>query len=676
MPRQAASQGPARCEPSTGLQQHKMRSPFPAARVLGVVLLLVALLGVALPATAAGADDELIVRYHADAPPARARAALGTAAAVRGGVVARVHVPAGAGDETLRALRAEPGVAWVVPNHRMLRLALPDPAAEPMRARQWHLDQVRADGAWQFTRGNPGMRVAVVDSGVDDAHPDRPTNLVVGPSFAGAPPGDRDGHGTHVTGIIAAPANGVGTVGVAPDVTVMVAKVDDDQGAIRLFDVYRAILWAVDNGANVVNLSLGLAEDSAALREAVEYAQARNVLVVAAAGNSAEAGNSVIFPAAYPGVLAVGASTAIGDRAPYSQFGPHLSLLAPGGTPDQPIVGPLPGGQYGGIAGTSVAAPQAAGAAALVWSLERGLTAAEVRDRLLAAARDVGPAGHDDLTGRGVLDAAAAVRGAAALTPYRAGWRGGTCPTVVAAGGRTSMTFDLANTGEQTWRRDGAQPVRIGTDRPLNRDSAFFTPGAWLSPNRASALPVDAVEPGATARFVVPLQAPSGAGVYREYFHPLAEGAAPMPDLGLYCDVTVVPSTAWLASDGEATVTPATLAPGQSARVTVRIRNAGTETWRRDDPNPGRLGTALPRDRASALFVARTWLSPNRVGPPTAAEVRPGDLATFEFEIVAPTAPGRHEERFAAVIEGVTWLNHEVVVGLDVLPGPPAPSRR
>ncbi len=644
-----------------------MRCQLPGARALGAVLLLAALLGSALPASAADADAELIVRYRGPGPAAKGRAALGLAP-VPGGVVARVRVPAGADDETARALGAEPSVSWVAPNRRMLRLALPDPAAEPMRAAQWHLDQMRTDGAWLFTRGDPGVRVAVVDSGIDDTHPDRPAHLVIGPSFAGAPPGDRDGHGTLVAGTIAAPVNGIGTVGVAPDVTVMVAKVDDDQGAIRVFDVYRAILWAVDNGANVVNLSLGLPEDSPALREAVEYAQSHNVLVVAAAGNSAESGNPVIFPAGYPGVLAVGASTASGGRATYSQFGPQLSLLAPGGTPDQPVVGPLPGGQYGGIAGTSVAAPQAAGAAALVWSLERGLTAADVRDRLLAAARDVAPTGPDDLSGRGLLDAAAAVRGAAALTPYRAGWRGGSCPTVVAAGGSTSMTFDLANTGGETWRRDGARPVRIGTGRPLNRTSAFFTPGAWLSPNRAAALPSDTVEPGATAHFVVPLQAPSAAGVYREYFHPLAEGAAPMPDLGLYCDVTVVPSTPWLAADGDATVVPHTLAPGQSARVSVRIRNVGTATWRHDDPNPVRLGTALPRDHASALFVGRSWLSPNRVGPPAAAEVRPGDFATFEFDAVAPSAPGHHEERFAAVIEGVTWLNHEVVVGLDVRP--------
>ena len=629
----------------------------------------------ALSATAAGAagpDDEIVVRYRGGAPRAAlsadGRRTLETASTTDGAVV-RLAVPAGSGERQLAALRAQPGVAWAAPNRRMQRLWTIDPSAEPERAGQWHLDQVRADLAWAFTRGDPAVKVAVVDSGIDADHPDRPANLIVGPSFAGAPLGDRDGHGTLVAGTIASPINRLGTVGVAPEATVMSLKVDDAEGAIRVFDVYQAIVWAADNGANIVNVSLGLPEDSPPLREAVEYARARNVLVVAAAGNSGGDGNPVIYPAGYAGVLAVGATTADGQRAPYSQAGPQISLVAPGGSGGEGypggVLGPMPGGGSGRIAGTSVAAPIVSAAAALVWSADRSLTAEQVRRRLEDSAADVGVPGRDPETGAGLVDVGRAVREAAAATPYRALLRGQECPTIVAAGGRSSMVIDITNAGGRTWTRSGAGAVHVATARPDGRLSPFYLGALWPSETRAAGLAVESVVPGGTARFVVPLQAPGQTGVYREYFRVAGEGVGTLLDPGIYCDVQVVPSTPWLAADAEV-LAPRRMAPGTRARVTATVRNVGTAAWSGRGATPIRLGTAGPHDRPSALHDPLTWLSANRVTAAIEGAVAPGERATFELDVVAPAREGTYREVFAPVIDGVSWLNHEVVVTIEV----------
>ena len=628
-------------------------------------------LGGSAPAAAEPAE-ELIVRYRAGSAAqgtTSERQALGVASAGAAGVV-RVAVPVGGEAAALAALSARPDVAWAAPNRRMRRMGVIDPLAEPLHAEQWHLEAIRAHSAWRFARGEPGVTVAVVDSGIDAAHPDRPTHLILGPSFAEAPLGDTDGHGTLIAGVIASPINGVGTLGVAPEVTVMALKVDDAEGAIRVFDVYRAIIWAVDNGAEIVNVSLGLSEDLPPLREAVEYARARNVLVIAAAGNSGAEGNPVIYPAAYPGVLAVGATTAEGRVAAYSETGAFVSLVAPGGDPESVaggVLGTLPGGRYGRIAGTSVAAPLASGVAALVWSIDPALGAEGVRNRLLATARDAEAPGRDDQAGAGIVDAGRAARETAARFPHRALYQGQECPTVVAAGGRTSVSFWVSNAGGQSWSRGGVDPVSLIAARPDGRASPFHVPLLWVSPGRPVRLPVESVPVGGLVELTFPMQAPERNGTYREHFRLQSEGGVPFQDMVLFCDVRLVPETPWLAADGRASGPPR-LAPGARGRVTVAVRNVGTATWRAGSPNRITLGTAAPIDRASAVYDPSTWLGPNRAAVMRELSVAPGELATFAFDVVAPASPGVHVERFAPVVEGVAWLSEEVQVIVEVAP--------
>jgi hypothetical protein len=155
--------------------------------------------------------------------------------------------------------------------------------------------------------------------------------------------------------------------------------------------------------------------------------------------------------------------------------------------------------------------------------------------------------------------------------------------------------------------------------------------------------------------------------VYREQFRLVAEGAGWLNDLGLFCDVVVVPSAQWLAADATLVTNPR-LTPGSTGRIVVQLRNVGTSTWRRDGPNAFRLGTDEPRDRGSPLYDPRSWLSPNRIAM-VESEVAPGGLATFNVTIVAPTAEGGYRETFAPVVDGVTWLSAPVTVTIEVKRG-------
>lgn len=280
------------------------------------------------------------------------------------------------------------------------------PAPDPLQGQQWGLTAVRAPSAWAAGDA-AGQVVAVVDSGVDLSHPDLAGALVPGYDvLAGTAGGqDQNGHGTHVAGIVAAVAgNGVGGAGVALHARVMPVRVLDASGAGSSADVAAGVVWAVDHGADVVNLSLGGPSDDAVLDRAIAYALGKGVPVVAAAGNEAESGNPVEYPAAVPGVIAVSAVDSSSQHAPFANTGDYVAVSAPGvGVPSTWL-----GGGYATLSGTSMATPFVAGAAAVVRAAAPGLTPAQVRAALVGSARDLGSAGPDPTYGAGLLDVAAA----------------------------------------------------------------------------------------------------------------------------------------------------------------------------------------------------------------------------------------------------------------------------
>ena len=231
----------------------------------------------------------------------------------------------------------------------------------------WNLRRLKAPQAWVKTQGN-GVRVAIIDTGVDCAHPDLKCNLSDGANMTNpsVPPMDDNGHGTHVAGIIAGQGKDGGVFGVAPEVTLIPVKVLSADGSGNLSDVVSGIYWAMTHGAKVINMSLGAPTSATALEQAVHKAYEAGVVIVAAAGNDGEnasrnGGTSTVdYPGAYPWVIAVAASDRKDRIAPFSSFGPAVDITAPGDN----ILSTVPSG-YEKMSGTSMASPHIAGVAAL-----------------------------------------------------------------------------------------------------------------------------------------------------------------------------------------------------------------------------------------------------------------------------------------------------------------------
>ncbi|AFC27055.1 subtilisin-type proteinase [Paenibacillus mucilaginosus 3016] len=271
-------------------------------------------------------------------------------------------------------------------------------ASDPLAAKQTYLGPTGMTKAWDISKGAGGVTIAIVDTGVDLNHPDLKGNLVPGVNLIqpGQPPADDNGHGTNVAGIIgAAGGNDKGIAGMLWQARIMPVKALEADGSGGETMLGEGIRYAVDHGAKIVVLSLGLNKYSDYLSEIVKYAESKDVLLVAATGNE---GNRVKYPAAYPTVLAVGGMTAGGAVDTRSNTGPEVDVVAPWNVFTTAL-----GGSYEAKDGTSMAAPQVAAAAALLWERYPQMKAHQIRQWVRQTAQDLGPAGWDPGTGYGLL---------------------------------------------------------------------------------------------------------------------------------------------------------------------------------------------------------------------------------------------------------------------------------
>jgi subtilisin family serine protease len=213
-----------------------------------------------------------------------------------------------------------------------------------------------------------GVTVAVLDTGCDLDHPDLADNLLPGYNFVSPKkkPWDDNEHGTHVTGIICALDNDIGTVGVAPKAKVLPVKVLDNKGDGNLLNVAKGIRWSVKHGADMLCLSLGAPRPIQQVRKAIQWAAKRGVPCFVAAGNAGRT-KEVFYPAAYPEAISIGSIDEDLDRSDFSNTGKRLDFLAPGGK----IFSTVPDNWYAFLSGTSMAAPFACGVAALLLSYVR-----------------------------------------------------------------------------------------------------------------------------------------------------------------------------------------------------------------------------------------------------------------------------------------------------------------
>jgi subtilisin family serine protease len=294
-----------------------------------------------------------------------------------------VELPPARTDEAIDALEDSPAVEYVEPE--VVLEATDTVPNDVLWQQQWGPSRVRAQKAWDATRGSPSVIVAVVDTGVDYTHPDLQGLFVDGYDFVNqdADPRDDEGHGTAVAGVIAARTqNREGQAGMCWTCKVMPIKVLDASGSGTTSNIAAGIVWAVNHGARVVNLSLGGAGTTQALEDAVDYATSKGAVVLAAAGNSGT--TTRFYPAAYPGVLSVAATTPADKLYDWSNRGEDwVQVAAPGCD-----VAPVRGGGYGTFCGTSAAPPVVSGIAALALSLDEGLSPAQLDEGLRAGALD------------------------------------------------------------------------------------------------------------------------------------------------------------------------------------------------------------------------------------------------------------------------------------------------
>ncbi|MFE2295477.1 type VII secretion-associated serine protease mycosin [Streptomyces sp. NPDC059452] len=304
--------------------------------------------------------------------------------------------------------------------------------ADAIRDQQWALAAMHTDRAWQTTKG-AGITVAVLDTGVDGSHPDLAGQVLPGKDLIGfgASRGDSSWalHGTAMAGIIAGHGNGPGRtegiLGIAPEVKILPVRVileskDPARAKARKTRgnaLAQGIRWAADNGADVINLSLGDDSESAhpdpGEDSAIQYALSKGVSVVASAGNGGEKGDRISYPAAYPGVIAVAAVDEYGTHASFSTRRWYATVSAPG----VDIVVANPDGHYYIEWGTSAAAAFVSGAVALVRAAHPGLHPAQIKKLLADTARDAPAEGRDDARGYGIVDPAEAIEAGSRLRP-------------------------------------------------------------------------------------------------------------------------------------------------------------------------------------------------------------------------------------------------------------------
>lgn len=359
----------------------------------------------------------------------------------------------------LADLAASPEVEWAELDSEVRALAT---TQDPWSARLWGLDAVKAQLAWTVQTGSCAIPVAVIDTGLRPDLIDFGGRILAGRGWDFAnddnDPQDKHGHGTHVAGTVAANANNlVSVAGVAPSTCFFAVKVLSDSGSGSMEDLAAGIVYAANQGAKVINMSLGCDCTSNAVEEAMAYAASKDVVIIAAAGNDGVEG--VLYPASSPWAIGVGAVDSNLNLAEFSNRGEGLDLVAPG----VEIVSTFHDGESCLGSGTSMATPHVAGVAALLRAAKPSWNRTQITNLLLQSCRDLGTPGIDPTFGHGLVDAFAALQQADPCA-------GGLC--------LQNRRFAV----RLTWR-DFQGNTGVGKLVPLSSESSglfyFFNPQNW-----------------------------------------------------------------------------------------------------------------------------------------------------------------------------------------------------
>ncbi|MGM0445701.1 MAG: S8 family serine peptidase [Bacillota bacterium] len=328
--------------------------------------------------------------------------------------------------ELIEILKNHNIINWVEPNYFMHLTATPN---DLLYEQQWGNRKINSEAAWDIVDNNKKIKVAVIDSGIIPDHDDLSANInlnagrdFVDDDFNPIDESSEYSHGTHVSGLIGAVINNnTGIAGVLSNVEIIPIRVFDPNGTVQtISDIVEAINYAVEQNADVINMSFGGGE-SFTMHEAIKEAHKSGIILVASAGNTGDSG--VIYPASFPETIAVGATDINNNRAFYSNTGENLDLVAPGGEGNGIVStsgyynnGNIYTNLYVNMEGTSMATSYVSGVAALL--LSNGVSPLEIRDRLTSTAVDLGPDGRDVFFGHGLVDAYAALINKRLKKPY------------------------------------------------------------------------------------------------------------------------------------------------------------------------------------------------------------------------------------------------------------------
>jgi thermitase len=536
-------------------------------------------------------------------------------------------------------------------------------------------DQLSARSAWDYTNGTNSSILAIVDTGINGQHEDMAGRVMAGFDYvnnttisAGADSDDH-GHGTAIASVAAATGNNnVGLAGMNWQTRLMPVKVLDNTGAGTASQLISGIRYAADRGATVINLSLGGSSGTTSLEEAVNYAWNKGAVLIGASGN--DSGTSVLYPAAYDRVLAVGSVTTGDAKSSFSTSGSALDLTAPG---EGIMVATDSSAGYSTATGTSIAAGFVSGAATLIHARHPGKSNQEIVDALVAGADDVGGmngVSRTDLYGDGRLNVG---RSVSAAPNYQARWAGQSDYLTLAPGQSAQLQVRFLNTGRSGWYRDTPFPVRLGTSHDQDRSIPFTRgdqvsqqPSGWITPTRVQ-LTTSQVDPGSIGTFSFWITVPTGItpGTYREYFQPVGDGVDWLAGADVFWDIRVPPSSElYQATWGGQSPNP-TLANGVTHPMVVAYKNTGPVTWTRGVVNLGLVNDDFSFGASTPL--ASNWLAPDRAARLDQASVAPGQVGTFTFQVAnRGLAPGVHRLHVGLVADGVQWFDRSTHAYWDI----------
>ena len=357
------------------------------------------------------ASDALIVRFEEGTTEQEKEAILSSVGAKKERKINRVNAQrARVGKNKVREnvgkLNKNRKVKYAEPDFIAKKTEIPN---DTYYSSQWGLPKIKAEGGWDKTHGGDFAPVAIADTGIDDSHPDLSGKVIKRANFTWDPDVDGDGHGTHVAGIVAATTNNsLGVASLGYDSKLFSVKVLDNNGSGYYSWIASGVIWAADNGAKVINLSLGGSSDSQTLRDAVSYAWGKGAVIVAAAGNSNN--RRALYPAYYTNSIAVAATDSSDNKASFSSYGSWVDVAAPGVS-----VLSTYQGNYAYLSGTSMATPFVSALSSLVFANNPSFTNQDVRNKIEATAEKIARTGTYWTYGR--IDACAALDCAFGVTP-------------------------------------------------------------------------------------------------------------------------------------------------------------------------------------------------------------------------------------------------------------------